>query len=243
MDPTVGLVLVVLVFAAVQSVFGVGLLVFGTPFLLLLGFPFPQVLAHLLPASMVISVLQVVEGGRDPAPIRRLLLLYTGPAVLITSALVVGSRADVNIRPLVGVMLVVTAAIRVMPSLRRTLSNFARARLRWLLLLLGLVHGASNLGGGILTVLVGSVYDDKQAMRRHIAFGYLLMAALQLSTVVLSGWPAVDGPTWVLLPVLAATVHTVLGRRIFRATGQAAYQWVITALVASFGLLLLLSPL
>ena len=40
------LCLVVFVFAVIQSVFGVGLLVFGTPTLLLLGLPFDAVLAY-----------------------------------------------------------------------------------------------------------------------------------------------------------------------------------------------------
>jgi uncharacterized protein len=53
----------VLVLAAIQSVYGVGLLVFGTPVLLLLGLPFPEVLAYLLPCSIAISTLQVADGG------------------------------------------------------------------------------------------------------------------------------------------------------------------------------------
>ncbi len=55
----VTVVVTVLVLAVVQSVFGVGLLVFGTPTLLLLGYPFDQVLAYLLPCSILISALQV----------------------------------------------------------------------------------------------------------------------------------------------------------------------------------------
>jgi hypothetical protein len=58
------LVLVVVAFAVLQSVFGVGLLVFGTPTLLLAGFTFAETLGYLLPCSLVISVLQVVVGGR-----------------------------------------------------------------------------------------------------------------------------------------------------------------------------------
>src|SRR5260221_11193198 len=78
----------VLVLAAVQSVFGVGLLVFGTPTLLLLGLPFPEVLAYLLPCSVVISTLQVADGGLRLEPIRRKLLAFTAPTVLLGTLLV-----------------------------------------------------------------------------------------------------------------------------------------------------------
>src|SRR5689334_18088908 len=66
----------VLILAAIQSVFGVGLLVFGTPILLLIGFPFPVVLAYLLPCSLVISTLQIAQGGLTFEPIRRKLLAF-----------------------------------------------------------------------------------------------------------------------------------------------------------------------
>ena len=54
--------LVVFVFAIVQSVVGVGLLVFGTPTLMLLGYGFEQTLAIVLPASLCVSAIQVSEG-------------------------------------------------------------------------------------------------------------------------------------------------------------------------------------
>ena len=107
------LCLLVLTLAAVQSVFGVGLLVFGTPVLLLAGLPFQQVLACLLPCSIVISALQIADGGLTFEPIRRKLLLYTAPAVMAGTLLIlVVLRHTVNIRHVVGAMLVVTAAIR-----------------------------------------------------------------------------------------------------------------------------------
>ena len=82
------LCLVVFVFAVIQSVFGVGLLVFGTPTLLLLGLPFDAVLAY-LPSSIAISLLQVVGGGGFRLdPLRRQFLLLTAPLVLLGTLLI-----------------------------------------------------------------------------------------------------------------------------------------------------------
>jgi uncharacterized protein len=229
----------VLTLAAVQSVFGVGLLVFGTPTLLLVGLPFQQVLAYLLPCSIVISALQISDGGLTFEPIRKKLVLYTAPSVLIGTLLIlVVLRRGVNIRHVVGAMLVITAAGRLPGRLRETIQEFVRARLGWLLILLGLVHGISNLGGGVLTSIIGSVYEDKASIRRHIAFGYGLMASIQIAVLFITTSPKLEMTLWIALPLCAALSYLFVGTRMFRATGEAAYQWSLTALIGIFGILL-----
>ena len=241
MDPTLSLVVVVTAYAIVQSVFGVGLLVFGTPTLLLLGFSFEEVLAYLLPCSIVISSLQIFEGGLTFEPVRRKFLLYTAPTVLLGTLLVLlVLEHKANIRPVVGAMLVVTAAIRLLAPLRARLERLIRRRLPIWLTVLGVVHGVSNLGGGLLTIIVSSLYHDKESTRKHIAFGYGAMATIQLTTLLATtdrGW---NTETQLLLPVLAGLVYWALGRRVFKATRQPVYQVALTVMIAIFGLLLLL---
>jgi hypothetical protein len=236
------LVAIVLAYAVVQSVFGVGLLVFGTPTLLLLGFSFEEVLAYLLPCSLAISILQVRDGGLSFEPVRRKFLLYTAPAVLVGTVLVlVVLNHKLNIRTVVGAMLIVTAASRLLGPLRERLARLVRRRLTAFLGALGIIHGLSNLGGGLLTVIVSSLYrDDKDRTRKHVAFGYGVMAAIQLATLF-----ATTAVTWnwrlqLLLPFLAATTYCGIGRRVFAATKQSVYQVSLTALIAAFGAVLLL---
>src|SRR5260221_6590593 len=144
----------------------------------------PEVLAYLLPCSIVISALQVADGGLSLEPIRRKLLAFTAPAVLLgTFLILVVLKHKIDMRPIVGAMLVVTAALRLLGPLRQRMQSFVRARLSPLLVLLGLIHGVSNLGGGFLTLIISSVYDDKQSVRKHIAFGYGLMALIQIAVL------------------------------------------------------------
>ena len=51
--------LIILLLSCVQSVFGMGILLFGTPTFLLLRYSFSETLGLLLPALFVISVAQV----------------------------------------------------------------------------------------------------------------------------------------------------------------------------------------
>lgn len=240
--PVVAVVLTVGVLALVQSVFGVGLLVFGTPTLLLLGLPFELVLAYLLPCSIVVSLLQVAtSGGLTLEPIRKKFLAITAPSVLVATAVALLFGSPRGIRAFVGGMLILTAAIR-LGRLQSMLAGLIRRHLRLFMLGLGLVHGLSNLGGGILTVIVGASYTDKESIRRHIAFAYGAMACIQLAVVFLTTRPGVDPRLWLLLPLLAGAIYLLVGQRVFRRAGHRPYQVGLTVMIMSFGLLLVTNP-
>ncbi|HXV70350.1 MAG TPA: hypothetical protein VEB69_03035 [Acidimicrobiia bacterium] len=230
----------VIAFAVVQSVFGVGLLVFGTPTLLLVGFSFAETLAYLLPCSIVISLLQVVAGGGFGLDdMRRRFLIYTAPLVLVGATLILTVGSGVDIRLLVGAMLLVSGAIRLLGPVRARVDSFVRRQLNGFLVLLGAIHGLSNLGGGVLTLIVGSVYETKEDIRRQIAFCYGMMAVIQLATLFFTTSPDIDPVMLVLLPVIAAFIFQILGNRAFRAATQVVYQFSLTALIVVFGMILM----
>jgi len=233
----VSVVVTVLVLAVVQSVFGVGLLVFRTPTLLLLGYPFDQALAYLLPCSILISALQVrASGGVRLDPLRRRFLLLTAPTVLAGTLTVLLILGKVNLRPLVGAMLIVTAFLR-LGGARERLYAFVRRRLDPLLVGLGVLHGLTNLGGGVLTVIVSSLYEDKHRVRAQIAFCYGLVGLIQVAT--LAATTSVDWSP--LLPLVAATAYAAVGRHAFQAVGGPAYQYGLTGLIGGYGAALLLT--
>jgi hypothetical protein len=229
-------------FALVQSLFGVGLLLFGTPTLLLAGLPFDEVLAYLLPCSIAVSALQIADGGGlTLEPIRRKFLLYTAPAVLLATGGVLMFGSVHQLRAAVGVMLLATAATRV-SHLRDVLVRHVRNNMPPLLVGLGLIHGLSNLGGGLLSVIVSSCFTDKGDIRRHVAFAYGLMASLQLLVVLTTARPRVDWVLWSVLPVLAAACYLLFGRRVFRRVAAQPYQVGLTGMIAGYGVLLVATP-
>jgi uncharacterized protein len=229
----------IVLLSAVQSVFGVGLLVFGTPALLLLGLPFPHVLGYLLPCSITVSALQLAaSGGLTLDPMRRRFLVFTVPAVLVGTVVTLMWGSPSHIRLIVGAMLIVSALLRVASggTHSRVDARLHRHQ-RPLLLLLGLVHGASNLGGGLLAALVGGSSQDKNAIRRQIAFCYGAMASMQLLVLVASGDLVVSAMS-LLLPLLAAATYLLVGQRAFHQAGQFGYQRALTAMILGVGLLL-----
>jgi len=57
----IDLIIVIVVFSFIQSIFGIGLLLFGTPTLLLFGYSYSETLWILLPCSIVISLIQTIN--------------------------------------------------------------------------------------------------------------------------------------------------------------------------------------
>jgi hypothetical protein len=233
---------VIAAYAVVQSVFGVGLLVFGTPTLLLLGFSFEEVLAYLLPCSLAISILQVWDGGLTFEAIRRRFLFITVPFVVIGAVIALGILGGtLNIKLIVGVMLLVTAILRFSARLRNALRGVIIKRLDWFLGGMGFIHGLSNLGGGILTVIVGSLYEQKTEVRRHIAFAYGLMAISQLIVLYITSSPDIIWQMQIVGPLLALAISLTVGSWAFGATPAAIYQRSLTVMIGLFGTILIVT--
>jgi hypothetical protein len=195
-----------------------------------------------LPCSIAVSALQLADsGGLTLEPIRRKFLLFTAPAVLLATGAVLMFGSVQQVRAAVGVMLLVTAATR-MSRLREVLARHVRKRLSPLLVGLGVIHGLSNLGGGLLSVVVGSYFTGKAEIRRHIAFAYGVMASLQLAVVMATARPQIHWLVWCTLALLAASCYLALGRRVFGRLNARPYQLALTGLIAGYGLLLVSTP-
>jgi hypothetical protein len=223
--------------ALLQSIFGVGLLVFGTPLLLLLGVPFPTILIDLLPCSMAINLLQVLSAPQEPSRFRRDVLVFCLPAVALGLSLTLGLGVKLNLRPLVGGMLLLTVGLRLFGQRLGWWRALQRRSAAPLLVAIGFLHGLTNLGGGPLTAVVSSRFSDKREVRSHIAFGYLLMAAAQLVVLALS---RAAHPTiaQIYLPAIAVAVYLLVGNRLFQSSTQRVYQHSMTGLLALVAALL-----
>jgi uncharacterized membrane protein YfcA len=229
----VSVAFVILLLSIVQSLFGVGLLVFGTPALLLLGYPFGTVLTLLLPASATISLLQF----RDDAPsadLRPQILWYCLPGVIAGISLLLALGHGVNMRFFVGLLMLATAAARwAMPG--AALRAGLRAHSQAAFTTVGFVHGFTNMGGGLLAILVSSLRAEKATIRANIAFAYLTMALSQLLVLALTRHQT-PPPAALLLMLIAGLTYRIVGRQLFALTSQVLYQRMLTAFIAVFGL-------
>ena len=103
---------------------------------------------------------------------------------------------------------------------------------------MGLIHGLSNMGGGLLTVLVSSSNHEKDSIRANVAYGYLIFAAAQLTVLALLN-PSAFSLSSVILSVVSLLTYGTVGQVLYLKSPKAVYQQLITVLVLAYGAILI----
>jgi len=155
------LVIIIAVFSVVQSIFGVGLLVFGTPTLLLLGYSYSETLWLLLPCSVTISLIQVVNDYKLIEAKKRAVYLVI-PTLVLSLALVVTYENGINITRIVGVLLLLIGVIRFSSKLQALLSSTVKKHIQIYYIIIGVVHGYLIWEGGLYQYLCRQFIPKKK---------------------------------------------------------------------------------
>ena len=178
---TLAIFVTVLITAAIQSLFGVGVLLFGTPLLLLFGFDFITTLTILLPISLIINSIQVTVSYKNIDFIfYKRVLFYTIPFIVFFLFFVISVNLNINI--FVGCFLILIALQRQFPVIDEQIKIIMRFESIYLALM-GIVHGLTNLGGSLLTAIIMSKKLPKDQTRATIAACYLTFALFQIITL------------------------------------------------------------
>ena len=168
--------LVIFFLIIVQSIFGIGLLLFGTPTFILLKYSFAETLSILLPISMTISFLQIVFSKKKNKKFTRDINFYCIPFLIISIYLILKFDNQINFNLFISLIILIVLSI----NLFKNLINLTSLSTKIFLIIIGLVHGLSNLGGTLLSFLAVQVNkNDKITSRFFISYGYFTMAFFQ----------------------------------------------------------------
>ena len=180
------ILITVAVLSFVQSIFGVGILLFGTPLLMLQGYNFFQAIIVLLPISLLINLFQVVRDHQGvDLDFYKKILVYTAPFIVI--CLIFANATKINIGMLIGALLLLVATKDFSTRINRVVNLMVRYEKSYLILM-GIVHGCTNLGGSLLTAVVHSKGYEKRITRATVAASYATFATFQIVTLLVSGF-------------------------------------------------------
>ena len=219
------------VLSVFQSIFGVGVLLFGTPIFLVFGYSFVEILVLLLPISMTISFVTVIT-GRELRWKSAHVGLLAFPIMLGT---VVAVDRDANVLILlVGLVMVISAIA----------NHFTKnSRTQWRILsnkiaipLIGSVHGLTNQGGGLLLMWASSANDSAENIRSTVAFFYGIMALLQLITAIFL-YPDYVVSEFEFENLLIPIVAFAIGAIIFSGLDKGRFKDYINIVVLIFGVI------
>jgi hypothetical protein len=232
------LVIIIAVFSVVQSIFGVGLLLFGTPTLLLLGYSYSETLWLLLPCSVTISLIQVVNDYKLIEAKKRAVYLVI-PTLVLSLALVVTYENGINITRIVGVLLLLIGVIRFSSKLQALLSSTVKKHIQIYYIIIGVVHGISNMGGGPLSILMSTIYSKKEIIRANVAFIYLILAMFQLVVLSIISNTSLRSEVMLLIPIsLASYIFT--SKFISSEVNDKKYTFILNVMVLAYGALAVL---
>lgn len=167
-----------------QSIFGIGLLLFGTPTFLLLNYNFLDTLNILLPISISISFLQLfLSKKKNPIFIKNF-NLFTLPFLGISLYFIINFLDSINLEIFIALIIIFFSLLNINRKKFNILKKLSTIKQNFLLSLIGVIHGLTNLGGSLLTILSSVINkDDKFKTRYCIAYGYLIMGIIQLLVI------------------------------------------------------------
>jgi uncharacterized protein len=232
---------VIIIFSIVQGLFGVGLLVFGTPTCLLLGYSFESTLAYLLPSSIVISLVQTFQEWHQ-VHLKNTFLFYSIPSILIGIAVVVTKLVRFDFKILLGAVLLLSVGVRFSKHMGVVLGVIVQKHDKLYLMVMGLIHGMSNMGGALLTVFATTTYSNKMSVRSNIAYGYSVFGLSQLFMLSLLKPESFTVQSFIF-PFLSLAIYLLVGQNIYRKTSERAYQSSLTIFMSLYGVVLFASKI
>lgn len=221
----------------VQSIIGVGILLFGTPIFLLLDYDFFNVLILLLPTSILISFMTFIVYRKS---------LFNLIDLCIMSFFVFsGSMLSLNYFQNVIYLLVagvIFLGIFIKIISHYNISHILNNNKNIVAATIGFLHGASNQGGIILVFFAKSYNVSKNLTRSSIALAYLIFAIMQLTSLMYT-----DLTRFVNLikieNIVVPAIGFFVGNLIFRRLQGKSYDNVINVSTGVFILMLIYKSL
>ena len=177
----------IIIFAliVVQSIFGVGLLLFGTPTLLLLGYDFANTLNILIPVSITISAVQFFKSKVKDRIFIKDYNIFCIPFLIIFLFIALKFNYLFDFRFLVALLLIFSSVLILN---KKKFSSFKQMIFKiknLILIVIGLIHGLTNMGGSFLAIYSTLISKSiKEVTRYYISYGYLIMGTIQYLMVL-----------------------------------------------------------
>ena len=167
-----------------QSIFGVGLLLFGTPAFLMLDYSFISTLMTILPVSITISFFQIINKKNLNKDQMREFNLQSLPFLFIFLMLSIYTDL-IDIKLCVSILLIISSLITLSENKIIKWRKYILDYKKYLLMFIGSIHGYTNMGGGFLSIFSSIIHENNKFLARgFIAYGYFIMGIVQYATIL-----------------------------------------------------------
>lgn len=215
-------VLIIFFLCIFQSIFGLGLLLFGTPIFLLIGNDFFTTLNLLLPISIVISLMQIYKDKNIfKSKFIHFFNFYTIPSLILSLALLIFFFEKLNIILLISLIIILFSLINIFYFKKSIIFFNNNIFKKFVFIVIGIIHGFTNLGGSLLSLTSINVNNSKNQTRSSIAYGYFIMSTIQIFTINIFANSLIDISKFYLLLIpfivftYSQTIYEKINKDIF----------------------------
>jgi uncharacterized membrane protein YfcA len=237
----------VFVLATLQAIIGVGVLVLGTPLLLIFNYDIIEIMALLLPISIVTSLLNYLFLRYNKKKfkinldknIKKTIFGFLLPGMGIGLILTKNYFHHIRFDILVSLIIFLSLAIKL--KFQNTINALSPTLKRAALFLIGIVHGITNSGGALLVIFFSSLVRNKKNQSRfELTFYYLFLALVQylIFLTIFKKELFLDYPFEILLIVIPSLFA---GNRITKSISEKFFKRILELLVLFAGIFLILN--
>jgi len=231
-------IIIILALITIQSIFGVGLLLFGTPSFLLLGYDFANTINILMPVSITISALQFFKSKVSDRNFIKEYNLFCLPFLILFLVLALKFKHFLDFKIIVAFLLIFSSILILN---KRRFSSFKKIFFnskKYILIGIGCVHGLTNMGGSFLAIYSTLISKNiKEFARYYISYGYLIMGILQFITVLFISFKILDFNK--LYYIFLAVMVYFPTQKIFKNINDKKFSKYINLIALIYGLLIL----
>jgi len=228
--------------AAIQSIVGVGVLVVGTPTLLLLNLPMIEIMNFLLPISILTSLLNIIiikKQNNFFYNFDRLKNFFKLCIPSVFIGLIILKYLDklINFDYVVSFIIILTLVFR--ENISKIFKKISKRINKIILVIIGIIHGMTNSGGSLLSIMMINLNKSKKNSRSEITLFYFILALLQFFLLYLIFGVTISIDQF-YITLVYIVIGVVLGNVLLKFTKESLYQNLvyILAFISSTTLIL-----
>ena len=232
MDLTIVYIIIFLL-SLIQSIAGVGILVLGTPILIIYKFEMIGIMFLLLPISIITSLLNIVllryfYNYREKASISliKYFFIFCVPSIFIGIFILKKFSDEINFNILVSFIIFVSIILKIKLKSNDFLTTKSK---KIFSIVMGFVHGLTNSGGTLLSLFLLKNNKDNNGKKSifEIHFFYALLAVAQfLILILLNENPNkinTDAVTLIILIFVSSIIGNLISDKFKKITELSIY--------------------
>lgn len=228
---------------AFQSIIGVGVLVLGTPFLLILKFNLVEIFFILLPISIATSLANLIIIKFSNKSLKKStykefkkFFMICIPSIFVGLILLKIFENFINFKFLVSFVIILSVLLVLLKDKIKYRINFFRIST---LSIVGLVHGLTNSGGTLMSLALTANNDNEYA-RLNTTFFYLVLAVFQYFLTIIIFFEKFIFPNDVKI-FFILTIGILIGNYVYYYFRSKTYKVIVNSIAIMSAIVLLIS--